>query len=158
MFFSIQPINWPSIVIVLVFLTPIIIIDLKSYIIPDHLVFSGVLVLLVYFAFSQKDLFYPGLLYGALSFSVIFVFWLLFKKQIGLGDAKLSFFLGAGLGFLEWWGVLFIASLCAMTYGLIKIKQKKMTMKDKLPLAPFFGIGTVVVILLKLILLSLKLE
>jgi prepilin signal peptidase PulO-like enzyme (type II secretory pathway) len=153
MFFSLQPLDWAAAVILFAFLVPICLIDIKYFTIPNTLVLLGTCVLFLYFIFFldyQKLL--SSIFNGALGFSVIFVFWFIFKKQIGLGDAKLSFFLAAGLGFIEWWGALFIASLAAMLFGLIRIKKKKMTLKDKLPLAPFFGIGTAALVILKIIL------
>ena len=153
MLLSFQPIDWPAVVIVLVFLIPVCLVDLRTYLIPDALVFSGCIALFSYLIFFQEERLVPAFIHGALGFAIVFAFWFFFRKQVGLGDAKLSFFLAAGLGFVEWWGTLLVASLVAVTYGLIGIAMKKMTMKTRLPLAPFFGVGVVCVILFKLIVL-----
>jgi prepilin signal peptidase PulO-like enzyme (type II secretory pathway) len=150
MLFAIQPLDWVAVAVVGAFLVPIVVVDLRRFLILDDLVFGGTVVLFCYLVLWNDQRLLPALVHGALGFAVIFAFWIVFKKQIGLGDAKLSFFLAAGLGFIEWWGALFIASLFAMTYGLVRIKMKKMTLKDKLPLAPFFGIGAAGIVALKL--------
>ena len=155
MFFTVQPLDCVSITIVIVFLVPICIIDWRSFLIPDFLVLSGCIALFSYLIFFQEERLIAAVVHGALGFAILFAFWFLFKKQVGLGDAKLSFFLAAGLGFIEWWGTLFIASLFAASYGLIRIRMRKMTMKDKLPLAPFFGIGVVCVLLFKIFILNM---
>jgi prepilin signal peptidase PulO-like enzyme (type II secretory pathway) len=154
MFFTLQPSDWIVTGLVIAFLLPIIVIDLSSYLIPDALVFPGIAAVLVYYILSDISKVLPALVHGAVAFAIILVFWFFSKKQIGFGDAKLSFLIAAGLGFFEWWGVLMVGSLTAMAFGIIKVKTGRMTLKDKLPLAPFFGIGTAAVVLGKLIFFS----
>ncbi len=149
MFFSILPTDWFTVGIIAVFLMPIVIIDLERFTIPNSLVLPGIAVLFGYYALTAAGKILPALAHGALAFFIILVFWFFSKKQIGLGDAKLSFFLAAGLGFFEWWGVLLVASFSAMMYGLLNVKSGRLTMKSKLPLAPFFGLGAGVIICLK---------
>ena len=149
MFFTILPTDWFAVGIISVFLLPIVIIDLERFTIPNILVFPGITVLFGYFLLTGTNKMLPALIHGVLAFSIILLFWVFSKKQIGLGDAKLSFFLAAGLGFFEWWGVLLVASFSAMVYGLLNVKSGRLTMKSKLPLAPFFGLGVGVIISLK---------
>jgi prepilin signal peptidase PulO-like enzyme (type II secretory pathway) len=152
MLFAILPTDWIVVGIVAGFLIPIIVIDLQKLIIPDALVFPGIIVVFAYYALTDPGKIPPALVHGATGFAIILIFWFFSKKQIGLGDAKLSFFLAAGLGFFEWWGALLAACLTAIAFGLVKIRTGRMTLKHKLPLAPFFGVGVALVIVLKAIL------
>lgn len=151
MLFAIQPINWLNIIILAGFLIPIVIIDIKKHIIPDILVLPGAVALLIAMAIVDLAALPLALLNGAIAFAVIALFWLLSKKKIGFGDAKLSFLMAAAIGLIEWWICLFIASLAALSTGLILVKWKKITKTDKIPLAPFFAFGLAGVIVLKLL-------
>jgi prepilin signal peptidase PulO-like enzyme (type II secretory pathway) len=149
MFFTFQPIEWPNIIILAVFLIPISIIDAKYFRVPNILVIAGSIILFAVIAVTRPQTIPVALVHGATAFAVIFLFWFFSKKHIGLGDAKLSFFIAAGAGFLEWWGILFFASVFALIYALVRISIKKMKKDDKIPLAPFFALGFFVIILLK---------
>ncbi|HEQ72321.1 MAG TPA: hypothetical protein ENN69_07520 [Spirochaetia bacterium] len=154
MLFVLRPPEWGSLIIMLLFLIPIALIDLKRHMIPNLLVFPGTAVLLLYKALTDLPSVPVALFHGALAFSIIFVFWLAARRKIGLGDAKLSFFLAAGAGFLEWWGMLLAASLSALLAAGVLIALGKMKRADQIPLAPFFFLGLVIVTVLKVVFIN----
>lgn len=86
---------------------------------------------------------------GFLTGLVIFLLAYLFsRKSVGMGDVKLAAVLGAYLGSaLIWWDYAVCLALAA-AYCVIQLMRKKLTMRDSIPLAPFFSIGTIVVLLM----------
>lgn len=150
MLFCFQYLSWPNTIALAVILLPLCVIDLKKRVIPDLIVLPSIAVLLIMQAVLDISRVPVALLHGAVAFAVIAAFWLLSKKKIGLGDAKLSFLIAAALGFFEWWIVLLCASIGALFIALILMRIKKMKKEDKIPLAPFFCFGVIIVILLKL--------
>ncbi|MDD5569361.1 MAG: prepilin peptidase [Candidatus Pacebacteria bacterium] len=123
--------------------------DLKHYIIPDSVTFSGIIISVIWivFAFSQNfyttkdliDFFAAGL--GAAIF--FFLIWFFSKgKAIGFGDVKLAFLLGLVLGLPNIFVALFVSFLLGAIIGLILIALKKKKMKSAIPFGPFLIIST----------------
>lgn len=84
----------------------------------------------------------------AIGFIIFLMAWFLSRRSIGLGDVKLAAVIGWYLGgALIWFDLLFCLAL-ASVFSLVQIFRKKLTMKDSIPLAPFFSVGTILILLL----------
>ena len=87
-----------------------------------------------------------------IGFTFIFVLWFIFKGKIGLGDAKLSALLALVLDLNGWIIALFIASSTGLIYGVIWIKLRKKSRKEKIPFGPFLALGGISALLLQILL------
>ena len=151
MLLQIKPLDYFNIIFLFVLLLPLSIIDIRYKIIPDSLIISGIIVNLVYILlFKNIILLLTSLLHGSLAFIILAGFWYISQQKIGLGDAKLSFLIAQALGFIEWWTILFFCCLVALLTFIVLYLLKKISLNNKIPLAPFFTIGTFIFFLLKL--------
>jgi len=136
--------DWIDFSLLLVFLVPIVIWDIKEKRIPDIFVLPGIGVFFVKRVIEREVPFYMVLLTGCAGFVFIFVFFVISKGKIGLGDAKLSSLICLVLGFKLWIVALFIASFSGTIFALIFIAFRKMKWKTRLPFAPFFSFGSLI--------------
>ena len=156
---------WLIWIFALLILLLIALIDLKHYLIPDELswllILWGVILLILksltpnYTFFEQSFLRHFSLLlmwsndiwfnhlFGALAATVFFgsLFYFGKGKILGGGDVKLGFALGLLLGWPDILMTLMLAFLLGGAVGLVLMLNRKKTMKDFLPLAPFLAIG-----------------
>uniref|UniRef100_A0A7V3YKA9 Prepilin peptidase n=1 Tax=Candidatus Caldatribacterium californiense TaxID=1454726 RepID=A0A7V3YKA9_9BACT len=114
-------------------------IDLRSFRIPDPLVFalSGLGVLKMVLEGS-----YAPSLSGFLAlFGFFFLLHLFFPKGMGFGDVKLAGSIGLFLGFRL--GVLsaFLAFISGGLVGVVLVVFRRKTLKDPLPFGPFLALG-----------------
>ena len=74
--------------------------------------------------------------------------WFLSRKSIGMGDVKLAAVIGWYLGgSLIWFNLVVCLSLSAI-FSIVQLLRKKLTMKDSIPLAPFFSVGTILILII----------
>ena len=156
---------WLVWIFALLILLLIALIDLKHYLIPDELtwllILWGVILLILksltpnYTFFEQSFLRHFSLLlmwsndiwfnhlFGALAATVFFgsLFYFGKGKILGGGDVKLGFALGLLLGWPDILMALMLTFLLGGAVGLILMLNRKKTMKDFLPLAPFLAIS-----------------
>lgn len=86
-----------------------------------------------------------GILVGM---GIFLVAYLVSRGNIGMGDVKLAGVIGAYLGSaLIWWDIIICLFLCA-AYSVVQLLRKKVGMKDSIPLAPFFSVGTILILLM----------
>lgn len=121
-------------------------IDLKRGIIPD--VLTGVLIVgtIMYIVSSDYTQILSHLASAGGAFLFFFlIFWLTRKKGMGLGDVKLSFFIGLLLGFPSTISAFYIAFLtgAVISLGLVFLGIKKLR-GDTVPFGPFLIFGTYV--------------
>ena len=127
--------------------------DLRHFIIPDALVYIFIIISFLYFLFSIRetvfdfgDLFFK-LLPAILMFSFFGLLWLISKgKWFGFGDAKLALGMGFSLGLSQAFAVL----LAAFWFGFLVsvfllVFNKKITLRSKIPFAPFLIFGFLLV-------------
>lgn len=129
----------------------IFIFDLKWFIIPDGLTFSGIAVTLFYLILSTflNVLSVEELFVRVLTAFIVFLFFFALYffsegKAMGFGDVKLVVFLGLLLGFPNVLPALFIAFFLGAVIGLIMMMFKKKGMKSEIPFGPFLVFGTFV--------------
>jgi len=129
----------------------IFIFDLKWFIIPDGLTFSGIAVTLFYLILSTflNVLSVEELFVRVLTAFIVFLFFFALYffsegKAMGFGDVKLVVFLGLLIGFPNILPALFIAFFLGAVIGLIMMMFKKKGMKSEIPFGPFLVFGTFV--------------
>ncbi|MDO4273480.1 MAG: A24 family peptidase [Eubacteriales bacterium] len=137
------------------FLVPLAFIDHEKTIIPNKilLVLFGIRVVLLggemlMFPDYRKDILLSsgaGLAVGLVIFLLAYV---LSRKSIGLGDVKLAGVLGWYLGASLIWFDIVVCLLLSAVFCIIQLARKKLSLKDSIPLAPFFSIGTILILLL----------
>ncbi len=124
--------------VVFCILEAIFIIDLEHRIIPDTFVFTGILLLSLFFMFSGYTLLLPALLGGFLAATFLVLIHLFTKgRGMGLGDVKFAVLGGVlvGLKLTPVW--LFLAFLTGAAVGSILILGKRAHLKSQIAFGPF---------------------
>lgn len=121
----------------------IFVIDLEHQIIPDVLIFSGLIVSLAYFLlFPDASTLFNRILAGFLSAAALLFINIATKgKGMGLGDVKFAVLGGILTGlnlFLVW---LFASFLTGGIAGIILILGKRAGLKDHVAFGPFLVVG-----------------
>lgn len=127
----------------------ITIYDFRHKIIPDTLVYAGIVLALILRFLSSGDML--DWLAGPILFTFFGLFWLLSRgRAMGFGDAKLGLsvglMLGAAIGFSAIILAFWIGAFGSLTYlflnksGFLK-NAKKLTMKSEVPFAPAIILG-----------------
>lgn len=131
-----------------IILITIFIYDFKYYLIPDILVIPGVILAILFSLLSYRLTIWQALL-GSIIAGVFFLFLVLISREqwMGWGDVKLSFFIGALLG----WPIviigLFISFISGAFIGLIMVGMKKKKLKSAVPFGTFLTASTLIAIL-----------
>lgn len=119
-------------------------IDLKHFILPDHLtlplLWAGLLINVAgYFATLQDAV--VGAAAGYLTlWSVYWIFKLLRGKEgLGHGDFKLAAALGAWLGWQALPTIILLAAVAGIAAGLILIASRRMRASQPMPFGPFLA-------------------
>jgi leader peptidase (prepilin peptidase)/N-methyltransferase len=136
--------RWIELLVLMGFLVPISIEDIRFRRIPDALVLPAIGVFVLKRVVYGEDQVYLLLLYGSLGFVFILFLNILYKGKIGLGDGKLSALFAIVLGLKGWLLVLFIASSVGLIYGVLRMKLGGMKREEKIPYAPFLTLGGLV--------------
>ncbi len=124
--------------------------DLKYHIIPDSMVMTGVIAVVLRFFFMPYTIHrIPYTLLPALGASVFFLllFLLTRGRGMGLGDVKLGFLLGFFLGYPLIVFALYLAFLTGAAVGVILILSGRKTLKSKIAFGPFMITGTALALL-----------
>ena len=168
--------NWIDAAIFFSAIVPIAVIDVRTKRIPDVLVLTALLLICIRrILFSYLLALDPGLLHvsdlflpyiltphpitapwffldGAIGFAFIWLFRFFSKGKIGLGDAKLSGLIALFVGFPAWILAILVASITGIVYATIQMARAKMKRQDRIPFAPFLGLGALVGFILGIIL------
>ena len=131
------------------FLLVIFVYDLKHYLIPDQVIYSGLFLTFFYQLFKIWNFgnwnFFGiwNLVLGILP-SLFFLVIILISKEtwLGFGDFKLSILMGLILGWPKILVALFFSFLSGAIVGSILIFLKIKKMKSQIPFAPFLVSGT----------------
>ena len=83
-----------------------------------------------------------------IGFLIFFLARIFSRKSVGMGDVKLAAVLGWYLGGALIWFDIVLSLFLAAGYSLLQLIRKKLSMKDSIPLAPFFSVGTILILLL----------
>lgn len=146
----------PNLIIAIVLSSLLIIVtvsDVTYMIIPDRfIIISGVIILLTKLIFFEPKVFLTSLLYGVLSFGIMYLIMkmgdYIFKKEtLGGADVKLMFIVGICLEPFLALLVIIIASMIALPISLVLLVKER---EHAIPFGPFILIGTMIVFLTKL--------
>ncbi len=138
--------------------------DLKHYIIPDKIIWTGISINLIYwlvgvsfYFMGDQKVFYqlfPGaysltpnplyiILGGLISGGFFLILVLVSRgKWMGGGDVKLAFFMGLFLGFPQVLVALFISFVVGSIVSIILVAWHKKTFKSQIPFGPFLVLGS----------------
>jgi len=86
-----------------------------------------------------------GLLLGG---GIFISVYLVSRKGLGGGDVKFMAAAGLYLGLSSTISAIFYGTVLAALFGIVLILLKKITRKDKMPLAPFLLVGIMITLLL----------
>lgn len=132
----------------------LILIDIKTFQLPNSLTYSLITSGILYNVISPRAFSSPeaSLIGAILGFAIIWAsnfIYRHFRKQdgIGLGDAKLLAGLGAILGHNAVIPILLIACLLGMIGGYVWLKLRHETLNNYFPFGPFIGIAGIAGIL-----------
>ena len=130
------------------------IIDWKTFLIPDSLVYFGIGLTFLWQIFRVN---FWNYVLSAIIVSAFFWALVIFsnEKWMGAGDAKLAFWLGLLLGFPQILVALFIAFFSGAIIGLILITFQKKTLKAQIPFGPFLNFSTLLVLIYQNIIIRL---
>ena len=148
-------INLSYYLIIVCFLIIIFVYDLRHYIIPDKIVFPGIIIALIYnflnYGLLNTD--YRLLLINLLSAFLASGFFLSLVliskgKWMSLGDVKLVFLMGIILGWPSISFALLLSFFSGAIIGISLILFGKKGLKSQIPFGPFLSGATILVILL----------
>lgn len=118
--------------------------DIRYKIIPDKIVYPGILLI-----FILRLLIHPIPFWNYILGAVIFGGFLLLvaiisRGGMGGGDIKLFFLIGLALGWQDALLALFLASLSGTIFGAILLLTGKIKKRELIPFGPFIFIGTMI--------------
>lgn len=127
---------------VFVVLLPVFIIDLIDQIVPDELVYGGMILVFGFILLNDNQLIYSSLFAGFISASFLLLIHLVTHgKGMGLGDVKLAIFLGLFLGITKIIPWFYLSFLTGAFVGIILILGKKARFGRPIAFGPFLIIG-----------------
>jgi leader peptidase (prepilin peptidase)/N-methyltransferase len=116
--------------------------DLEHRLIPDKIVLPGAVVLLALRTIDHPSIEWVLCALGA--GLVLFLVVLVYPRGLGMGDVKLSAFLGAGLG-LSVIVAMFVGFFIAFVPALLVfVRHGREGRKHAIPLGPFLALGGVI--------------
>lgn len=133
--------------IIFVVLLIIFVIDLENQIVPDSLVFAGIIIVLFYLLIYNPQSLFSAIFSGFLAASFLMLVHLFTKGNgMGLGDVKLAIFGGmfVGLKLLPLW--FLVAFLTGALAGIILILLGRARMKTRIAFGPFLILGIYIVL------------
>lgn len=143
-------------VVLLVFALTAAVIDIKTQRIPNKLVLAMLGVWLLLFAYDliiSPNTALPSLADSLLGLviggGVFLSVYLISKKGLGGGDVKFMAAAGLYLGLGSILPAILYGTVLAALTGLVLILLKKITRKDKLPLAPFLLVGIAITMIVR---------
>lgn len=116
--------------------------DLETRLIPDKVILPGAVVILALRTIDDPSLEWVLSALGA--GLVLFLIVLIYPRGLGMGDVKLSAFLGAGLG-INVIVAMFVGFFVAFVpAALLFVRHGRDARKESIPLGPFLALGGVV--------------
>jgi leader peptidase (prepilin peptidase)/N-methyltransferase len=128
-------------------LVALAVVDLERHILPNRILLPAIAVLSVAELAADLGTGWRRLVWGAGAFGVLLVLALAYPAGLGMGDVKLAFFLGVGLG-RSVIAALLLGCLGAGVAGIVVLARYGLAgRKIALPFGFFLGLAALVVIL-----------
>ena len=157
---------WSMLVIFCLYIV-ILIYDFRHQIIPDPLVYSAIVLSLIYALYNLQTYTLLDFLSGPILFIFFGSIWLLSGgRAMGFGDAKLGLSVGLLLGAAQGFSAIVLAFWIGASFSLLYIflcktgflkNTKELTMKSEVPFAPFIILGAWISVMFDLNLLHVSL-
>jgi prepilin signal peptidase PulO-like enzyme (type II secretory pathway) len=129
---------------IFILILPIFVIDILHQIVPDELVYAGIILNLGFLLITDGQMIYASLLAGFVAASFLLLIHLITKgKGMGLGDVKLAIFLGMFLGLTKIIPWLYLSFLTGAIVGIILILGKKARFGKPIAFGPFLILGAI---------------
>lgn len=125
-------------------LVPVVVIDLRSRLVPDVLVLPVIVVLLVIGAVTGPGPWWGAPLAAVAVGAMLMLPALVCPTGMGMGDAKLAVLLGAGLGITGGVAVLVALITGAVWGAVLAALHGRAALRQAIPLAPFLAVGALV--------------
>jgi len=139
---------WPFTIFLTLLLISIFVIDLEKKIIPDFLVFLGIVVVFFVYLLTSNPLIFENIFAGLLMASFLLLLNLVTRgRGMGLGDVKLAILGGLLLGIKYSVVWMFLSFLIGSVVGIILILTKRSKFGQQIPFGPFLVLSLFIVIL-----------
>ncbi len=120
----------------------VFIYDLKTYLIPDKVVYPAIVLALLFRLLTDWSSLPMALLAGLGASAFFFIIWAISRgKWMGFGDVKLALLMGLFLGWPSILVALFSAFFIGAIIGIGLMIAKKKQLKSQVPFGPFLVIG-----------------
>ena len=116
--------------------------DLEHRIIPDSIVLPATGLVLALRTIDEPSI--EWVVAAVAAGLVLFVIVLVYPQGLGMGDVKLSGFLGAGLGYLVAIGMFVGFFIAFVPAAVLLVRRGREARKQAIPLGPFLALGAVV--------------
>jgi leader peptidase (prepilin peptidase)/N-methyltransferase len=145
----------PAFLLLAAALVALSVIDLRSFLLPNRIIYPVAIVSIVWFAVaavaeSDVDPFLRALACAAGALLVFVLLHLISPRAMGFGDVRLAFLLGLDLGWLGT-GEVVLGLLLGFFYGavigLVLLATRMRSRKDHVPFGPFLAAGAITAIL-----------
>ena len=120
------------------------VIDIRSKIIPDWIVFPGIIILTGFRIIFFGDLLYVmaiNIMTGPVLFLIVHF---LTNGKLGMGDIKYSALMGIFIGLPGLFVAIGLASIMGLIFAVIGLLSGRINNNTKIPFAPFLTAGSIV--------------
>lgn len=142
---------------VIIWIYTVAYIDLIERIIPNQLIFVGIIfwiILLVLEILIAKTPIKQILLYsfagGLICGGVLFAIAIIVRNALGMGDVKMFTVLGLLYGLTNTYSILLYSVVIMAMVSIVLLIAKKVTRKTAVPMAPFVAVGLLLHFLLEM--------
>ncbi len=135
-----------SAVLVLAVSVPIAVVDARRQRIPDFLSLGGLGAVSLLSLLLEPGYLPVLVLQSLFGFAVFALLHVLSGRRVGLGDAKYSALIAAGLGILGWCVAVAVGSAAALLATLGGVGTGRLRMDSRIPLGPFLAAGVFVAV------------
>ena len=120
--------------------------DLRTHLLPNALVYPGIVVALAAAPLLPADGYVNGLLGALIAFGVFAaIYFLAAPGVIGGGDVKLAPVIGAALGMSHGLFALALGPLFVAVVAIPMIATRRWTLRSRVPYGPYLALGAGVV-------------
>jgi prepilin signal peptidase PulO-like enzyme (type II secretory pathway) len=136
--------DWLAATILAIILILVTLTDLKQMVIPNSIVFSGVLIAIAFRLWYHPLSFGDYVLAAVLGFAILYGTSFIRRDGVGGGDIKLYVFIGLMSGVVCTLLSLFLASLLGAMYGILGRTTGRLKPKQPIPFAPFIALASLI--------------